>query len=276
MATRVEPLDQVQLDAICRLLADAVTHKDLTLLFRDARIREAVPATGHPKWERMLAALIAGQASDKSGNAALGFFARVLDPRRFQNRPVEYGDIREEVNVQLAFLGIRLSEDGKMHRSRTAATLNEAEERASDLRAELRRRGVHPDVLAFCRAELMQKDYFHCVLEAAKSVAAKLRARTGLAGDGSTLVDRAFSVNAPMLALSSLRLESERSEQTGFANLLKGIFGVFRNVTAHEARIHWAVDRGDALDALTIISYAHRRLDRAVDVRHSGSEVAKP
>jgi Protein of unknown function (Hypoth_ymh) len=40
---------------------------------------------------------------------------------------------------------------------------------------ELARHDVHPDVLRFCRAELMQQNYFHAVLEAAKSVADKLR-----------------------------------------------------------------------------------------------------
>ena len=34
---------------------------------------------------------------------------------------------------------------------------------------------MHPDVLAFCRAELLQQNYFHAVLEASKSVADKLR-----------------------------------------------------------------------------------------------------
>ena len=48
-----------------------------------------------------------------------------------------------------------------------------------------------------------------------------------------------------------------------------GLFGTFRNVPAHAPRLKWAVDEREALDALTIISYAHRRLDEAVPVRHS-------
>ena len=35
--------------------------------------------------------------------------------------------------------------------------------------------------------------------------------------------------------------KSERSEQSGFANLLRGTFGMFRNPTAHEARINWVM-----------------------------------
>jgi hypothetical protein len=56
------------------------------------------------------------------------------------------------------------------------ATIDEAKVRANRLRSELERRHVHSDVLAFCRAELLQENYFHAVLEATKSVSEKIRA----------------------------------------------------------------------------------------------------
>jgi hypothetical protein len=73
-------------------------------------------------------------------------------------------------------------EDGKVITAKVAKTVGEAQQRADDLRAELARRDVHPDVLAFCRAELVQQNYFHAVLEAAKSVADKLRNLTDVTG----------------------------------------------------------------------------------------------
>lgn len=99
--------------------------------------------------------------------------------------------------------------------------------------------------------------------EAVKSVADKMRMRTGLADDGATLVDRVFSGNPPLLAINVLSTASERSEQSGFANLVRGTFGMFRNPTAHEARIHWAMSKEDAEDLLSIVSLIHRRLDAA-------------
>jgi uncharacterized protein (TIGR02391 family) len=94
--------------------------------------------------------------------------------------------------------------------------LSEAQRRAQELRADLTTRGVHPDVLRFCREELLADDYFHAVMEAVKSVADKLRARTGLTDDGGTLVDRALTGDPPMLAINPLKTESEKSEQKGF------------------------------------------------------------
>ena len=67
----------------------------------------------------------------------------------------------------------------------------------------------------------------------------------------------------PFLAFNSLRTDSEQSEQKGLLNLLKGMFGTFRNPTAHAPKISWNMTEQDALDLLTMASFLHRRLDGA-------------
>jgi uncharacterized protein (TIGR02391 family) len=78
-----------------------------------------------------------------------------------------------------------------------------------------------------------------------------------LTEDGAELIDKAFSIKNPVLAINTLRTDSEQSEHKGFGNYLKGIFGMFRNVTAHTPKIKWAINKNDALDAMMVISYAH-------------------
>ena len=90
-----------------------------------------------------------------------------------------------------------------------------------------------------------------------------IRRKTGLSGDGSALVDQVFGGAAPLLAINALTTDSQKSEQKGFANLLRGTFGMFRNPTAHEARIHWSMTKEDAEDLLSLLSLIHRRLDAA-------------
>jgi uncharacterized protein (TIGR02391 family) len=51
-----------------------------------------------------------------------------------------------------------------------------------------------------------------------------------------------------MLAINSLSNDSEISEQKGFANLVRGTFGMFRNPTGHAARITWQMTEEDAED----------------------------
>jgi len=47
-------------------------------------------------------------------------------------------------------------------------------------------------------------------------------------------------------------------------NLMKGMFGAFRNVTVHAPRVSWVITEQDALDLLTIASLLHRRIDAAI------------
>jgi uncharacterized protein (TIGR02391 family) len=135
---------------------------------------------------------------------------------------------------------------------------------------------VHPDVLASCRAELLQQNYFHAVLEACMSVSDKLRTLAGETGDGTKLADvLCFPAAAPRVRFNALATEWERSEQTGIATLMKGMFSTFRNPAAHAPKVAWATSRSDALDMLTLASMLHRRLDKA-DVRQAAVGSGQP
>jgi uncharacterized protein (TIGR02391 family) len=149
---------------------------------------------------------------------------------------------------------------------RRARSLDEARERADELGSELRRRGVHPDVLRYCRAQMLERNYFHAVLEASKSVADKVRTLTGIQADGNDLFDQAFTLkqNMPPLAFNRLQDPWELSEQTGLATLARGVFSTYRNTTAHAPALRWATERTEAMDMLTLVSMLHRRLDAAV------------
>jgi uncharacterized protein (TIGR02391 family) len=261
--TALPRLSESFLDAICRSLADAATHKEVGILLKQCGIEEA---GGQPKWERMLLALSHRQNQDQCGNNAVAFLCAVLHPSRFGGRLEAFEEFRAQVNYQLSFCGLSINEKGQPQTVLTATTISEGQKRANELRAELLHRNVHPDVLKFCKAELLQDNYFHCILEATKSVAQKIREKASVEGDGAPLVDLVFSIKTPILALNTLQTESEQSEQKGFANLLKGVFGTFRNVAAHAPKIHWSVNRSDAMDALTILSYLHRRIEDTVVV----------
>ncbi|HEY1192030.1 MAG TPA: TIGR02391 family protein [Gemmata sp.] len=113
----------------------------------------------------------------------------MLHPSRFVGRHDQFEGFRAAVNVQLTFLGLAVDDSGQPRAVAAATTPPEATRRANELRGELVHRAVHADVLRFYRPELLQENYFHCVLEAAKSVAQKIRDRAGIGGDGAALVD---------------------------------------------------------------------------------------
>jgi uncharacterized protein (TIGR02391 family) len=242
------------------------THAELGGLFRDIGLTESPHIGGLSKWKRIYNLLAEAQNRTQTGNFAMKFIQTALSPRRYASRHSEHEILREGINLQLAFHGYQIQADGKFQRVDAVATIDEARDRAGRLRAELDRRGVHSDVLEFCRPELMQGNYFHAVLEATKSLSEKIRMKSGLGGDAGDLVTRAFSLGKsglPVVAFNSLRTETERSEQTGLMNLCVGMFGTFRNPTAHGARMTWEIREQDALDLLTLVSLLHRRVESA-------------
>lgn len=270
----IQSFTEIQMRGIANLLEGAVTHKELSSVFRDCGLNETRTAENcNPKWQRIVITLADRQSRDGCGNNVGAFIQAVLNPFRFTGRIGIFDDLRHRLNEILSFMGLSVGEDGKLRPVQQARTLSEAAERAGRLRKALNDRRVHADVLKFCREELLQDNYFHAVFEATKSIADKIRDRAELATDGAELVDAVFSVKNPVLAINTLRSDTEQSEQKGFANLLKGVFGTFRNVTAHAPKIIWPIEEQDALDLLTMVSYMHRRLDKAVKVPpgiHSG------
>jgi uncharacterized protein (TIGR02391 family) len=264
---RPKPFSAAELESVCKALADTttgLTGAEIGHFLHQVGVEDPDPAL--TKWKRLFNALAARQHRDQSGDRVLSFIRHSLDPARYRSQEASFQDRRAAVNVALAFYGLEFAEDGKYRRCRAATTISEAEERAGRLRAELERRRVEPEVLAFCRAELLKDNYFHAVLEATKSVASTIRARTGLTGDGAGLTQQAFGGDDPLLRTNALHTDTERGEQRGFINLLVGFFGTFRNPTAHAARIEWPISEQDALDLLSLASLLHRRI-KAASVR---------
>ncbi len=264
----IPALDEAHLEALCDVLGDTgsgLSGSEIGRFLQDCGIADPEPSM--TKRHRLCIALQARQRQDGCANNVLAFVTRVMNPARYHRNPEYHDGFRNRVNVTLAFAGYQVNEQGEVVPVPKAGTLAEAESRASNLRAELRRRNVHPGVLRFCRAELLQENYFHAVLEATKSLSDKIREKTGLTCDAGELAQKAFScgqTGMPFLAFNSLGTESERSEQSGFMNLFVGAFGAFRNPTAHSPKILWEMKEQEALDCLTLVSLLHRLLDDGV------------
>jgi len=255
---------QSELEAIAAALGDTsegLTGSEIGHIL--ATLKMADPNPGMTKWKRLHNAFVERQNYSQNRRAILEFIRQAMKPERYAKCLERFEPMRANVNRALAFSGLAVDAAGQIYAVGRAHTLSEAQRRADELRADLTTRGVHPDVLRFCRAELVADNYFHAVLEATKSIADKLRVKSGLSEDGAKLVDATLCGSAPRIAINDLVTDSQRSEQSGFANLVKGVFGMFRNPTAHEARVLWRMSKEDAEDLLSIASLIHRRIDAA-------------
>lgn len=267
---RYAPFPAERLEAISRILADTetgLTGSQIDHLLVNSNIPNPTP--GITKWQRLYNAFVEFQNEHQVGNHVIIFIHRAMDPARYVGEPAVFRSRKDRLNSVLAFCGFTLGDNRKLRPTNAASTIEQALERANCLHAALVQRRVHADVLKYCQAELLQENYFHAVFEAMKSITAKIRSLTSLTGDGCDLVHDAFGQKhgLPLLAVSPLTTETQRGEQYGFMNLLKGLYGTIRNPLAHDPKVEWDMTEQDALDILTMISLVHRKLDQAYRFR---------
>jgi uncharacterized protein (TIGR02391 family) len=275
-----KPFSPQIVEQVAKVLCDTeggLTNGQIDRAFSALGLREVNKATGRyqkTKWRRVHETLLGHQQASKSNEVVVRFIEFCLHPGQFVDSPATFSRIQGELNERLSFEGIHLNDQGKVVPGKRANTLSEAAQIADSLVAELRHRNVHPKVLAFSDRELLQKDLFHGVHEATKSIFERLRQATTETTDGAELIDALFGLGNgfPVIAINNCDTDSEKSEHKGFANLIRGAAGIWRNTTAHDPRAVSDVTRLEILDALATLSYIHRRLDTAVNV-HTGETV---
>ncbi len=262
---RIPPFTAQKLEAACRVLADTergLSGSEIGYLLQDCKVQDVDP--NMTKWKRLFNALVGAQNTYQVGNHLIMFINRALDPVKFSRDREKFEWMRNELNVVLSFSGYGVREDGKVIRTKKATTLKDARARAGSLKSKLEERGKHSEIFKYCRAELLEDNYFHAVLESIKGVADRIRSLSGLTSDGAELVNTAFSTKAPVIAINNLTTETDMSEQKGFSNILVGMFGAVRNPTAHAPKVSWPMTEQDAIDIFAMISFIHRKLDGAV------------
>jgi hypothetical protein len=195
MSERIPPFSAENLQAACKVLGDTslgLTGSEIGYLLQDTKVVDVTPEI--TKWKRLFNALAEAQNTHQIGNHLIMFINRAMNPVSYARERQAFEWRRDELNVVLAFSGYYIRDDGKVIHSSRESTLDGARARAGRMRAALEQRNVHPEVLKYCRAEFIQENYFHAVLEAVKGVAERLRSLSGLASDGAELVNDAFGI----------------------------------------------------------------------------------
>jgi uncharacterized protein (TIGR02391 family) len=269
MAAKLHPpWEPSVISAVCNVLASTdwpgLSNSEIDRLMALV----GIPDAGGPnKRTRLWASLVNRQHHDGAANCVIRFIREAMRPGLFLNDHHRFEALREGLAEAMVLVGLCVTESGEIARTAaTARTLDEVAVLAGRLRSELSRRGVHPEVLRYCEEELLRRSLFHAVFEAVKGVAERLRQLALVNLDGAELVDHCFGARAgaPVVQINGYITESDRSEHRGFANLLKGIFGTFRNPPAHTPRATtgWSITEPDALDLFSMLSLVHRRLDQ--------------
>jgi uncharacterized protein (TIGR02391 family) len=267
MAIKRPCLSPEQLESICKTIAetnDGLTGSEIAKTLLDSDIEDVDPT--NTKWKRLYHALGSWQNKYKCSNHILNFLKNALQPIKYIGKEEIFETRRHEINKRLSFIGVEISDKGTLREVIKTQTITEAEQRASRFKYKLQARNAHSQIFKYCANEIMDENYFHTVFESVKSIADRLREMTYLYADGNALAETAFALKNPLIRISLLKDENDRSEHLGLMNIIKGLFGLIRNPTAHIPKIKFLVSEDEALDILTVVSFVHKKLDRAVRI----------
>lgn len=129
-----------------------------------------------------------------------------MAPVRYTQQPAVFSRRRDDLNEVLVHIGLRVNEEGKVAGGPAASTLDQAARHANSLRAELRRRGTHPQVLAYCTREILAKNVLPRRPGGHEVVFDRLRQLTDEQLDGSPLIDAVLmpgSTGTPRVAINT-------------------------------------------------------------------------
>lgn len=238
-----------------------LTHRDIDKFLSECYIEIK---HGNNKKEKLFYSFRNEKEKSNSSEKVLSFIQKVLNPLNYidDDKRNSYDSILETINKILIMHGLRISEEGKITFTEKTNNLKEIDKKINGLKNKLKQRGIHSEVLRYCKEDYLRKDYYDAVFEASKSLADRVRNITGLNDDGSKLFQTVFNKNNPCIVLNTLETESEKNEFNGLRELLECISHLVRNPAAHTPKINWKTNEDEALDVLSVVSFAHKYLDK--------------
>jgi uncharacterized protein (TIGR02391 family) len=103
-------------------------------------------------------------------------------------------------------------------------------------------------------------NYSHAIVDSMHYLSNIIREKTGVDGDGKTLIGQAFGGDSPRLRINKLQTETERNEQQGIESILRGMYQAIRNPRSHEQ----IEDKQETADAIIyFINYLLSVIERS-------------
>jgi uncharacterized protein (TIGR02391 family) len=122
---------------------------------------------------------------------------------------------------------------------------------------------LHPEIARAASELYRDGHYANAIEDAVKALNDLVRMRSGEVLDGTTLMQKAFSPNNPILRFNSLADQSDKDEQLGFMMMFTGAVAGLRNPRAHKLIKD---DPERALEFIAFVSLLAKLLDGAEKV----------
>jgi len=110
------------------------------------------------------------------------------------------------------------------------------------------------------RSSFENRNYTGSIQDSIYFLSDLIREKSGLEGDGTSLVGQAFGGSSPILKVNSLKTENDKNVQKGVEQLLRGLYQAVRNPRSHEK---YADSEDDAISIILFINYLVRIIDKS-------------
>lgn len=97
------------------------------------------------------------------------------------------------------------------------------------------RNEIDTDLWEVIQKNYESENYTGAILDAIFKLTDVIRNKTGLEGDGASLIGQAFGGENPRIKLNKLQTDSEKDIQRGIQEILRGIYTGIRNPRSHDA-----------------------------------------
>jgi len=201
---------------------------------------------------------IAKQAHDWSkpqANGVINVIEQLCDPEEYFDTPDYQHTIIYKVNQVLVHYQLTVKQNGKLVATNDTETphLSVSEEaKLFDLRT------LHSEVRKHGRLHFIEGRYLGAVFECCKAFDKYVSRKSTTKENGTKLMQAVLSPNTNKgLRLNALQSETEKNEQLGLMHLCTGLMFMARNPGGHEPQLDYPLDKEDALDLLTLISFLY-------------------
>jgi len=256
--------NQQTIEEISRILGEETKGYKITTMLGTLQLYDMDKNSGLPlstKWKRINAAIIEYQNLHHSGEALIKIAEWIMNPVNYINESKNYPEILENINNVLCFSSFQINDSGKIIPAAKIDSYTEGKNRCKSIKKVLEPFEIHPQILAACRPEILDENYFHLIFESAKLVLNKVQEISQLQSDGNRLIGEAFDGCNPLVIRNTLQTEDEQSEHKGLKALLNSIVCFYRNPKAHSLKVYSPTKELDAVTALISISSALKMLD---------------
>ncbi|NMB97459.1 MAG: TIGR02391 family protein [Clostridiaceae bacterium] len=248
------------LEQISKIIGDRYTGSEITSFFEKCGFPEYVH-DGATKWRFVKRVLHQIQNSTYGSYNIVKIIKILCSPEEFYTNAELHRDIINSVNEVIEFYGLRINTDG------TITYLREKRSKPSEKDSEdaklFASRTLHHEIVKHSKVLFVEGNYFHAVFESCKAFDKYVKEKSCIDKHGTDLMSAALSLKGP-LKLNKQITETEKNEQEGLMHLCMGLMRAIRNPESHEPKLDWNINREDALDILSLISFLYRRIDKTI------------